>query len=52
MAKLRDRRELLPLHVPHLISPRDPQVGQGTFPVPLHFTHLQENVSSLGELQE
>lgn len=45
MAILRARREPPPLHVTHLISPRDPQVTQGIFPLPLHFTHLQENVT-------
>lgn len=41
MATLRDRREPPALHVSHLISPRDAQVAQGIFPLPLHFTHLQ-----------
>jgi len=50
MATLRDKREPLPLHVSQLSNPRDPQVAQGSFPLPLHFTHLQEHVNGISQL--
>lgn len=39
-AILRVRREPLCWHVSHLIRPRDPQVAQGSLPLPSHFAHL------------
>lgn len=36
------RREPEPLQVSHLINPRDWQLGQGSFPSPLHSPHLWE----------
>ena len=41
-AILYERRELLVRHVSHVIRPQDPQVAHGSFPLPLHFTHLQK----------
>lgn len=41
-ATFRDKREPPPWHVWHLIRPRDSHVTQGSFPLPLHFRHLQK----------
>lgn len=45
IATLRAKREPLPVHVVHLSNPRDPHVTQGSFPSPLHFTHLQKHAT-------
>lgn len=36
------KREPPPWHVWHLMRPRDSQVTQGSFPLPLQFRHLQK----------
>lgn len=41
-AMLRVRIEPRPMHVSHLIKPREPHVAQGSSPLPLHFVHLQK----------
>ena len=49
-ATLRARRDPLPSQLAHLISPRDPQVEQGIFPLPLHLTHLQEKLMQVNHM--
>lgn len=46
-AILRVKSKPLPEHVVHLIRPRDPQLAHGSFPFPLHFTHLHRIYVSL-----